>query len=127
MKYLVELLTPNDRLSIIKFESNGTRVTPLSRVNGENVPIFLKEIQALQAGGGTNIMSGTELALKTLRDRKYRNEVNSIFLLSDGQDNEPGAVDRLKAALAHPVNSDLGAFSIHTFGFGAGHDEKLMS
>ena len=30
---------------------------------------------------------------------KYRNEASSLFLLSDGQDNEPGAIDRLKFIL----------------------------
>jgi Mg-chelatase subunit ChlD len=40
----------------------------------------------LNASGGTNIMSGMELALKTINDRKRPNKVTSIFLLSDGQD-----------------------------------------
>lgn len=36
--------------------------------------------------GGTNINSGLQLALKTIRDRKHVNKVTSVFLLSDGQD-----------------------------------------
>lgn len=43
-------------------------------------------------------MSGMELALKTIRDRKISNKVTSVFLLSDGQDK--GAEDQLKHALA---------------------------
>lgn len=42
-------------------------------------------------------MSGLELALKTIRDRKVPNKVTSIFLLSDGQDK--GAEEQLKVAL----------------------------
>ena len=43
-------------------------------------------------------MSGMDLALKTIRDRKRPNKVTSVFLLSDGQDQ--GAEDCLKQALA---------------------------
>lgn len=43
-------------------------------------------------------MSGMNLALKTLRDRKQINKATSIFLLSDGQDR--GAEYQLKEALA---------------------------
>ena len=42
-------------------------------------------------------MSGMELALKTLRDRKLVNNATSVFLLSDGQDG--GAENQLKQAL----------------------------
>jgi hypothetical protein len=43
-------------------------------------------------------MSGMDLALKTIRDRKIPNKVTSVFLLSDGQDK--GAEEQLKQALA---------------------------
>ena len=57
----------------------------------------MNHINALQAGGGTNIMSGMNLALKTLRDRKIINKATTVFLLSDGQDR--GAEQSLKQAL----------------------------
>lgn len=70
-------------------------------------------------------MSGMNLALKTLRDRKQINKATSIFLLSDGQDR--GAEYQLKEALAKQENKDAGVFTIHSFGFGADHDEDLMN
>jgi uncharacterized protein with von Willebrand factor type A (vWA) domain len=47
---------------------------------------FLKIVHSIRATGGTNINSGLQLALKTIRERKFTNNVTSIFLLSDGQD-----------------------------------------
>jgi Mg-chelatase subunit ChlD len=47
---------------------------------------FSANINSLRASGGTDIMSGLNLGLKTIRDRKTPNKVTSIFLLSDGQD-----------------------------------------
>lgn len=45
-----------------------------------------KHINSLYASGGTNICSGLDLAVKTIKDRKQLNNVTSVFLLSDGQD-----------------------------------------
>ncbi len=86
MKYLLETLTSGDRLSIITFQSHGKRICPLKCVTPENLVALNGYIDSLQAGGGTNINSGLDIALKTIRDRKHQNNVTSIFLLSDGQD-----------------------------------------
>jgi uncharacterized protein YegL len=125
MKFLIETLTPSDRLSIITFQSVGNRICPLKAVTQENLVTFSNHINGLYASGGTSIMSGMDLALKTIRDRKIPNKVTSVFLLSDGQDK--GAENQLKEALAREENKDLGVFSIHSFGFGTDHDEDLMN
>jgi Mg-chelatase subunit ChlD len=92
----------------------------LKAVTQENLVAFSTHINGLYASGGTSIMSGMDLALKTIRDRKIPNKVTSVFLLSDGQDK--GAENQLKAALSSEENKDLGVFSIHSFGFGTDHD-----
>jgi Mg-chelatase subunit ChlD len=55
-------------------------------VTPENLVSFDAYINTLSGRGGTNINSGLQLALKTIRDRKHVNKVTSVFLLSDGQD-----------------------------------------
>ena len=40
MKYVVEMLTPNDRLSIMVYNDNGTRLCPFMFVNSANIPKF---------------------------------------------------------------------------------------
>ena len=69
-----------------------------------------------------------KLAFKTIRDRKVANQATSIFLLSDGVNNcgYQKAEDAMQRELARRENSDLGVFSIHTFGFGSDHDEDTM-
>ena len=86
MKYVVEALTPSDRLSIITFESVGRRICGLKCVTSDNIPTLNAQINNIQSMGGTRINSGLDLALKTIRERKQTNKVTSIFLLSDGQD-----------------------------------------
>lgn len=125
MKVLIETLTPSDRLSIITFQSHGRRICPLKAVTPQNIVALNEHVNSLYASGGTRIMSGMDLALKTLRDRKLINKATSVFLLSDGQDK--GAEHQLKEALAREENKDIGVFSIHSFGFGMDHDEELMN
>jgi Mg-chelatase subunit ChlD len=59
-------------------------------------------INTLSGRGETNINSGLQLALKTIRDRKHVNKVTSIFLLSDGQDKR--AEIAFKQSLELPEN-----------------------
>ena len=125
MLFVLETLTPSDRLSIITFNGSARRICGLKTVSKENMPRFESDIHALRASGGTNILSGMEMAFKTINDRKVPNQVTSVFLLSDGQDG--GADNRVKNALREKRHSELGSFSIHSFGFGAGHDEDLMT
>ena len=120
MRFLLETLTPADRLSIITFNSYPTRLCGLKAVNPENLVTLNHHISSIHAGGGTNIDSGLELGLKTIRDRKQANEVTSIFLLSDGQDR--GAEHTFRERLKKEENQNLNVFSIHSFGFGNDHD-----
>jgi uncharacterized protein YegL len=80
------LLGADDRLSIIRFESSASRITPLLRVQDANIGRFNTAITQLSAGGGTSIGSGMDLAFQTLEGRRVKNAVTSIFLLSDGLD-----------------------------------------
>jgi len=86
MRVLIETLTPSDRLSIITFSNQASRICPLKAVTQESQVIFSNYINEMHAGGGTSIMSGMDLAFKTIRDRKLPNKATSLFLLSDGQD-----------------------------------------
>jgi uncharacterized protein with von Willebrand factor type A (vWA) domain len=47
----------------------------------------IKIVNQIWDRGGTNIAAGMEMAFKTIKDRKYKNPITSIFLLSDGQDS----------------------------------------
>lgn len=66
-----------------------------------------------------------EMAFKTLQDKKYQNNVESVFLLSDGLDG--GADTRITQSLNANISLlKKSAFSVHTFGYGSDHDPKLM-
>merc|ERR1719191_131068 len=76
----------------------------------------------LQANGGTSIAAGLDSGLLGMEQRRQRNKVSAILLLTDGQDSStrrqiPDLVRRAAAANC----------AIYAFGFGADHDAALLS
>ncbi|CAD8119435.1 unnamed protein product [Paramecium primaurelia] len=121
LSVLLDFLSDCDRYQLITFESSAQRLTPLKRVTDGNKQYFRQIISQIYSGGGTNIGSATDLAFRQLKERKYRNNVTSIFLLSDGQDGN--AVQRISEQIK-TVNE---VFTLHTFGFGQDHDAPMMT
>lgn len=58
LKYLVDLMGENDRLSLILFESTASRLCPLLRVTSKNKSHFTKIISTITDKGGTSIHAG---------------------------------------------------------------------
>lgn len=87
LNYILDLLNERDRLCLILFDDNVERLTPLRCINEKNKSDFTTAVNNIKERGCTNISKGVELAINVLKDRKYKNEVTSIFLLTDGLDN----------------------------------------
>lgn len=60
-----------------------------------------------------------------IKNRKYKNPVTCMFVLSDGCDDNPGADLRCKQLIdAYNIED---AYVINTFGYGKDHDPKMMN
>ena len=117
----IELLGPADRLSLIKFESHATRLTPLTRMTEAGRRAACDATVRLAASGGTNIADALASAAAVVEGRRARNPVCGVILLTDGQDNgahqaHPPLVARLRAAGA----------TVSAFGYGGDHDSRLL-
>ena len=121
--YLLPLLCENDRISIVSFSNLAKRYTPLLRVTKDKIATISQAIRSLAAKGGTDITAGMAEAIKIFNDRRHRNPVSSVFLLSDGID--PVALAGVKSLLETQKPKDN--FTINTFGYGSDHDPSLMS
>ncbi|KAK3148405.1 hypothetical protein QOZ80_3BG0294640 [Eleusine coracana subsp. coracana] len=137
MGFVVDNLGPGDRLSVVSFSSSARRVTRLLRMSDAGKSAARTAVESLAARGGTNIADGLRVAAKVLGERRHRNAVASVILLSDGQDNHTMATTRPRAgasAAAAPNYEALVPASftttngapVHTFGFGSDHDAAAM-
>jgi hypothetical protein len=133
MRFVVDILGPEDRLCVVSFSSTARRVTRLARMSDAGKALCVRAVESLTASPGTNIAEGLRTAAKVLDERRYRNGVSSVILLTDGQDNFTSMKQAVGppnyAALIPPsfarTSGDRTA-PIHTFGFGSDHDAAAM-
>ncbi|CAD8129944.1 unnamed protein product [Paramecium sonneborni] len=121
LKILLEFLIDQDRLQLITFDGQALRLSPLKCTTKTNKQYFTQLIEQIYSNGGTNISSATEIAFEQIKRRKYRNNVTSIFLLSDGQD------ENAKISITKQLQRINEEFTIFTFGFGKDHDAQMMT
>ncbi|CAD8200193.1 unnamed protein product [Paramecium octaurelia] len=125
LRYLMKILGPEDRICIIVFTTVAHIVTSFIRNTQENKPLLKKAILELKGLASTNISDGMNKALWMLKNRKYKNPISCIFLLSDGQDDYKGAELRVFDQLELLKIEEK--FVIHTFGYGQDHDAYVMN
>lgn len=123
MGFVINNLGPSDRLSVVSFSSSAARQLPLVCMNDEGKQKALEKVEFLYCSGGTNIAEGLIKGAKVVSDRKWKNPVVSIILLSDGKDT-CGHND-YKTLLPDTISTSSG-IQVNTFGFGADHDAVLM-
>ncbi|XP_009344774.2 LOW QUALITY PROTEIN: E3 ubiquitin-protein ligase WAV3 [Pyrus x bretschneideri] len=136
MGFVIQNLGSNDRLSVIAFSSTARRLFPLRRMTDTGRQQALQAVNSLVANGGTNIAEGLRKGGKVLEDRRGKNPVASIILLSDGQDtytvsgsgpNQSQPNYQLLLPLSiHPSDNTGFQIPVHAFGFGADHDASSM-
>ncbi|XP_074300378.1 E3 ubiquitin-protein ligase WAV3-like [Silene latifolia] len=134
LNFVIQNLGPADRLSIITFSTNSQRLTPLTRMTHAGQADTLRVVDSITAKGTTNIIAGLQTAVKVLEERREKNPVTSIILLSDGQDNANpnfmSCLNRLPQSIrSNAVGSGLtlsDKIPVYTFGFGSDHDAKAL-
>ncbi|KAM3141724.1 hypothetical protein pb186bvf_006046 [Paramecium bursaria] len=124
LRYIQKILSPDDRLAIAQFSHVGSIVLPWTRNLPDNKKTIKTKIQSLRTIGSTNIASGVEQGLQLIKERKYKNPVTCMFLLSDGQDDDKGVEQRVQKLINKYQIKDT--WVLQSFGYGKDHDAKAM-
>lgn len=121
VRFIIGEARDNDRISIVTFNSSARRQTALKRMDAAGKDESIQAVLRLNAGGGTTIAAGLGTALQIVEQRRQRNKVTAILLLTDGQDGS------FKHSLPQQVRqaANLGC-SIYAFGFGNDHDAAML-
>ncbi|XP_058780139.1 E3 ubiquitin-protein ligase WAV3-like [Vicia villosa] len=134
MSFVIQNLSSSDRLSIVVFASTARRIFPLRRMNDAGREQALRVVNTLAPTGGTDIAAGLEKGVKVFVDRRWKNPVCGIMLLTDGQDTHNICVptrsgegyQSLVPNSIHRNNGEGLNIPVHAFGFGVDHDATLM-
>ena len=127
LEFMLTQVTEMDRISIVSFSNNASKLMPLSIMNERGKACATRVVSQLCAGGGTNIVAGLDLAIRIAVNRRVENSSTSIILLSDGHDNNSAtACERAKSCIESHNHTNI-SYTIHSFGYGAEHDAKTLS
>ncbi|CAG9316790.1 unnamed protein product [Blepharisma stoltei] len=127
LNFMLTLLNDGDRVSIVVFSDNAQRIIKLTAINEVGKVEVERAINNMNIIGSTNIVSGLEKGLKVASDRRIVNQVTSILLLSDGCDDSGDTVLSRAAGCSNEFKSLIkSSYTVHTFGYGADHDAKVM-
>lgn len=121
MEFLIQKLSPIDRLSVVTFDNGSSRMCPLRQMSKESKEEIGNLVNGLVAGGDqtSNIVAGLTTALEVLNDRRLTSgRVSAIMLLSSG-DQSPEMGDATKVSV-----KDV---PVYTFGFGRDHNAKVLN
>ena len=128
LKILVNLMEKTDRICIILFNNSAQNFFNLNYLTKEIKNKLNNIIDNIKAEGGTNIMSGLEMAVNVLindKDKEKPNRASSIILLSDGCDNNFNDNELAQKLRDLTKNKDLN-FTLNSFGYGGDHDPQTM-
>ncbi|XP_049392651.1 E3 ubiquitin-protein ligase WAV3 [Solanum stenotomum] len=123
MRLVISSLGSVDRLSIVAFSATPKRLLPLRRMTPQGQRSARRIIDRLVCSQGTCVGEALRKAGKVLEDRRERNPVASIMLLSDGQDEKiqgSNTHNRRSSESTHVSSTRFGHIEIpvHSSGFG---------
>jgi Ca-activated chloride channel homolog len=119
---LVRRLHPNDTVSVVAYDDEVTTVA--EPATGDTQASLPQQVQAIQAGGSTNLSGGWLRGRELVARVKREGGVNRVLLLTDGLANVGiTAPDQLLGLCRTACGAGI---TTTTIGFGADYDEKLL-
>jgi len=108
----------------VVFDDSSQRLSPLQRMTSQNKLNLKSLMDRITDNGGTDIFLGLRTGVKVLADRRFKNSVASVLLLTDGHD---GSSNKDVGSLTRQVFAQSGVqASLFTFGFGPDHNAQLL-
>ena len=127
IEFVISILKEFDRVCIITFSDSAFIVCPFTVMSESGKARAIGLVKTLGPTGGTNMEIGVRAGLHCLADRRVVNQNTSVFMLSDGVDNDVRTVNsRIQHTLAEYIPRIQGEFRFHTFGYGRDHDSRVM-
>lgn len=129
--FIIDEMQETDRLALVAFDNVSEILTSLTPMTAENRDKFKKVVVTrIKSRGDTNIDKGLTDGFELLLNRREVNDVTAMFLLSDGQDTCGNSAESIKASLVR-LDAQMAKkgmpYKVNSFGYGEGHDEKVLA
>ncbi|MEA2748309.1 MAG: Ca-activated chloride channel [Myxococcales bacterium] len=117
---LVASLAPEDRISVVVFDSKAEVLLPSTRLDDADAKDLKKKIEGMKATGTTDMANGLRIAINEVTRHLDREGVNRVVLVGDGVPNDDRQILPLVAQAASQ------GISVTALGLGNDYDETLM-
>lgn len=94
MRFVISSLGSADRLAIVSFSATSKRLLPFRRMTASGRRVARRVVEKLVCGGnGNNVGEAMMIVAKVLEDRRARNPVTDVILLTDGHEERAQTSD----------------------------------
>jgi Mg-chelatase subunit ChlD len=126
IQFLLELLSPDDRLSLITFADSSKTFLNRAIPTPEERQAILYRVHSLKDDGSTNMSAGL-LEARTLVEPPSSGRKQGLVLLTDGHANlgvhtEEGLIDILKR-----IQTESAGLSLTTVAYGVDHNSEMLT
>jgi len=119
----VDLLSENDILSIISYDTTVNVLVPATKVSDKRA--IRRAIDRMGANGRTALFAGVSKGAAEIKKFLDKDRVNRVILLSDGQANVGPSSPTELGDLGASLSKD--GITVTTIGLGTGYNEDLMA
>jgi Ca-activated chloride channel family protein len=121
VKFVIDLLGPDDYVSIVQFSSSTTILTASQQArSGSDKQALRRRVDGLDASGGTYMAPAMRGGLSEVKKQWSPNRINRMVLLTDGQtENEPECKKMAEEAARNTI-------PIIALGIGTDWNENLL-
>lgn len=121
-RFIVDQARQGDRISIVSFNSCARRELRLRMMDSAGKDEANRIATLLSAAGGTSIAAGMDMALSVMEQRRHKNNVSAVLILTDGQDGWTRS--QIPTLMQRAASASC---PVYAFGFGSDHDAVLLS
>ena len=121
--YVVDLLEPNDVLSIVSFSDNAEVIMPARRI--VNKALIKEHINRLEVGNTTNLFDAIAVGASQIASVASSGYVNRALIFTDG---EPTAANKdFQCIVGQLAEQKSRGITITALGFGSEYNEELLA
>ena len=125
VNYLLNFLTPADRISVVTFSNSATNVIVNQAITPENRMVLMHHISNIRASGSTNLSAGL-LNIRNILQGTVDGMKTGLVILTDGYANMGMTSQEQLSRIIQDMKLQYSALSVNTIGYGLSHNGDLL-
>ena len=120
-------LSPQDRVGLVSFNDKVSRVAPVAPFAGSRGRLEAA-VRDLFPDGQTAVYDAAQAGLQEIQALKDPTRINSVVVLTDGEDNESStSSDALVSALTRQASSEGLSVRVYTIAYGSQANKSVLA